>query len=108
MAKIILMTAVNRAGTKAEPIRIYLRDGFAVPKKQVVLTVEPAELGKQGQEQVRVGNFSLGLISTHNASYIEERLEGFRLKLGDQVFLQATVFTNVAPTTKALKEAEEF
>jgi hypothetical protein len=107
MAKVILVVAVNKAGEKSEPFKLY-QTTESVLKGQFVLKVQDAGINDIGAEQTKVGNYSLGLIGTNGTAYLNEKLEGFRRKQGDDVFIVAEKFNEAMSTVKQLADSEEF
>ena len=107
MATVILVTAVNKAGVKSEPFKMYQTNGTAL-KGQFVLKVSDAGVNDNGVPQIKVGNFSLGLIGTNGADYLNDKLTGFRRKVGEDVFILAEKFSEHVATKAEMNSAEEF
>jgi len=108
MAISVLVVAVNKAGVKSLPIRVYQTVEDKLPKK-FVLKLTDAGVNDNGSAQTKVGNFSLNLIVTNGTEYLEEKLLGFRRKLDDEVFIVCEQFSeNVASLKSLEKDAEEF
>jgi hypothetical protein len=107
MATVILVVAVNKAGNKSEPFKVYQTKEAAL-KGQFVLKVQDAGINDIGMEQTKVGNYSLGIIGTNGAAYLDEKLTGFRRKSGEDVFIVAEKFSETMSTVKDLAESEEF
>ena len=107
MATVILVTAVNKAGVKSSPVKMYQTSESKLPK-QFVLRVDNAGENDNGVEQVKLGNFNLGLVGTHGSDYVTEKLTGFRRKQGDDVFILCEKFSEDLATVKSLAKAEEF
>jgi hypothetical protein len=107
VANLILLVAVNRAGVKSTPFRIYDRKELPL-KGKFVLRLDDAPANDAGDPQVKIGNYELGLIGTNGAEYIESKLAGFRRKSGDDIFVVVERFNEGIASVKALEEAEEF
>jgi hypothetical protein len=107
MATVILVVAVNKAGSKSEPFKLYQTKESNL-KGQFVLKVQDAGINDIGMEQTKVGNYTLGLIGTNGSAYLDEKLTGFRRKQGDDVFIIAEKFSENMSTVKDLAESEEF
>tara|TARA_R110000851_G_scaffold262361_1_gene414878 strand:+ start:399 stop:722 length:324 start_codon:yes stop_codon:yes gene_type:complete len=107
MAEVILVVAVNKKGEKSEPFKMYQTKAGAL-KGQFVMKVEDAGVNDNGTTQTKVGNFSLGLIGTNGAEYMDSKLSGFRRKSNDDVFIVAEKFSETMSTVKELAESEEF
>lgn len=107
MAEVILAVAVNKAGVKSQPFKMYQTKPGAL-KGQFVLKVSDAPANENGFEQIKVGNFALHLVGTHGKEYMEEKLAGFRRKVGDDVFIMAEKFSEDMADKKAMEAADEF
>ena len=107
MADTILAVAVNKAGVKSEPFKVYMTKATAL-RGQFVMKVSDGGINDKGDPQTRLGNFSLNLIVTHGTAYIDERITGFRRKVGDDVFIMCEKFSEDMADKKAMAEAEEF
>jgi hypothetical protein len=107
MANVILVVAVNKSGLKSEPFKVYQTKESNL-KGQFVLKVQDAGINEIGAEQTKVGNYSLGIIGTNGAAYLDEKLTGFRRKQGEDVFIVAEKFNETMETVKGLAELEEF
>jgi len=100
-SKVVVVVAVDGDKTSA-PIRMYLRDGFVMPKGSTVVRLDPS-VNRDGNEQVTVSNSNVGLIASHGVNYIESILKGFRKKSGDSVFIVVKEFKDNIPTIKDLE-----
>ena len=107
MAEVILVVAVNKAGVKSEPVKMYQTKAGTL-KGQFVLKVSDAGVSDNGMPQTKLGNFSLGLIGTHGTDYVNDKLTGFRRKVNDDVFIVAEKYSENMETVKSLADSEEF
>lgn len=106
MAVTILVVAVNKAGVESSPFKVYQNKDNAL-KGLFTLKVSDAGVNDNGSAQTKLNNFSLGLITTNGAEYIDEKLSGFRRKVGDGVFIQCKKYTEDMATSKEMADAEE-
>jgi len=105
---VILVQAINLKGEKSEPIKMYHTPN-GVLRGEFVLKVTDAGVNQNGYSQVRVGNFGLGLVGTHSADYVEDKLTGFRRKSGEEVYIKAEKYVEEFATAKSLDAiTEEF
>lgn len=99
MAELILLVAIDSDGNKSQPIKVYDRFSKKLPK-QFVVRVDSAEQSDSGEARLRVGNFELGLVGTHNADYLTGIIAGFRRVMGDDTFLLVSRFSEEIATAK--------
>jgi hypothetical protein len=104
-SRIVVVVAVN-GDEVSSPIRMYLRDGFNMPKGNTVVRVDPSA-DRDGNEKVTLSNSNAGLIASHGPNYVEGILKGFRKKQGDSVFVVVKEFKDNIPSIKEL-EGEAF
>ena len=103
MAIVKQIVVVGDKGVLSEPIRLYDRQlGVEIPK-QFVLVLNEAEDNDSGVEQLKLGNYSLGLIGSHEKSYLIDKLAGFNRVSGDKTFIVAQVYEEALPLKAVLK-----
>ncbi len=107
MAEVILVVAVNKAGVKSEPMKMYKTADLKLPK-QFVLKLLDAGTKEDGFEQKKLSNFKLKLVGTHGSDYLDEKLTGFRRKQDDDVFVVCEQYSEHVASLKDLKDSEEF
>jgi len=105
MAEVMLVVALN-GKSESSPIRIY-KTGSAVLPVRFVLRMD-ACVNQNGVPSLKLGNFKLGLIGTHESEYLAGKLEGFRRSIGDSTFIICKRFTEETPTIKSLEAVEAF
>ncbi len=106
MAQVILVQAV-KGDEKSQPFKMYLTEEVKLPKK-FVLRLDSADDMNNGEEAIKVNNMNVKLIATHSKVYIESRVEGFRYKQGDVVYVVATQVIDTLPAVSALEGTEAF
>ena len=106
MAQVILVQAV-KGEVKSQPFKMYLTEEVKLPKK-FVLRLDQAEDMNNGEPAIKVNNMNVKLIATHSKEYIESRVEGFRYKQGDVVYVVATQVIDTLPAVSALEGTEAF
>ena len=103
MAIIKQIVAVGDKGVLSEPIRVYDRKTGADLPRQFVLALSEAEDSANGTEQLKLGNYGLGLIGSHDKEYIIEKLVGFKRVSGDKTFIVAQLYQEALPLKDVLK-----
>lgn len=108
MAKstIVVMVAVDKKETSA-PFRVYLREGYEMPSKNVVLRLDNG-VNRDGNEVVTISNSNVGLIASHGVDYVNETLTGFRAKIEEDIYITAKVFVDKTVAESAVNKAEKF
>jgi hypothetical protein len=100
-SKVVVVVAVNGDKTSA-PIRMYLRDGFVMPKGNTVVRLDPS-VNRDGNEQVTVSNSNVGLIASHSTEYAEKTFKGFRRKSEENTFVVIKEFKDNIPAIADLE-----
>ena len=103
----IYVVAVN--GDKESSI-IKLRQtvGSESAPERLVLRVDEGKPRQDGTEQKNIRNGDYGIFGGHRVDWVEDKLTGFRKKVGDVVCIQARVLPSEVPTEKDMEGLEAF
>ena len=105
-AQKVIVVAIGKDNVKSAPIRVYqTADGKKLPK-QFVLKIEDAGISDNGTEQVRMKADEFGLIVTNSKEFNDAKLEGFRRKVEDELFVLCEVYKAETYTVKSVMGAE--
>ena len=107
MANAILVQAVNNDGDLSKPFKVFVTKEDTKLSKRFPLRVDE-KVNNNGDDQLRVSNYALGLIASHGAEWMENTLTGYRRQQEDQVFIVVERLKDDMPSVSKLIKEETF
>lgn len=80
--------------------------GEAVPER-LVLRLDQGKERQDGSPQINVNNGDYKVFGNHRQAWIEEKLTGYRKKVGDTVCISVRILPSGVPTAKELEAVTE-
>ena len=81
--------------------------GEAVPER-LVLRLDDGKPRQDGSPQINLNNNDYKVFGGHRTDWIEDKLAGFRAKVGEVVCIQVRVLPSNVPTAKDMEAVERF